>query len=317
MAVFTKLNKSEIENFVDNYKIGKLNNYEEIIEGIENSNYKIFCNNRYYILTLFEKRVNENDLPFFLKLKEYLNNENFLCPKPIKDKNNNIINKIKNKNAVIISFINGEKIILPTNNDCERIGEITADLHQISMKFPLKRKNSLGLNEWKKIFKKCENKYLEKFNLIFKLLNGELLYLEKNWPNNLPSGIIHADLFRDNVFFNNGEISGIIDFYFSCFDFFIYDIAIIINDWCFDKKEKNFNESLVSSIIRGYNKKRKIQSLEINSLNLVCRAAAVRILVTRLHDYLFHPNNAILVKKDPFEYYDILKWHQINAFNNL
>ncbi|MAV63707.1 MAG: homoserine kinase [Candidatus Marinimicrobia bacterium] len=312
MAVYTKLSKKEIELFLQNYSIGTLNYFEEIVEGIENSNFKIVCNNMPYILTIFEKRVNEKDLPFFVDLKFYLNDNKFLCPRPVNDIKGNTINEIKSKKAIIVTFLDGEKIYYPTPDHCEKIGKVTADLHLISSNFQIKRKNSLGLDEWKKIFEKCKTKKIEKFINIFEYLENEMILLETNWPNQLPSGIIHADLFKDNVFFKNNHVSGIIDFYFSCFDFFIYDLAIIINDWCFDKKEKKLNKNLFKSFISGYLSKRKINNEELNSLNILCRAAAVRILVTRLHDYIFHPNNAIVVKKDPFEYYNILKWHKEN-----
>ncbi len=313
MAVFTKLKNTELEEFINEYDIGKINSYEEILEGIENSNFRITCDKKNYILTIFEKRVKENDLPFFIDLKSFLNSNNFLCPKPIKDKQGKVINIIKSKKAVIISFLEGKKIDVATNNECRKIGKITADMHSLTSNFKHKRENSLGLKEWKEIFNKCKKINNKQFDVIFNILENELLFLEKNWPSNLPSGIIHADLFRDNVFFNGGNISGIIDFYFSCFDFLIYDIAIIINDWCFDLNKKSINLDLFNSVISGYNSERKIIQAEIDSFNLLCRAAAVRILVTRLHDYLFHPEGAVVVKKDPFEYYYILEWHQKNT----
>ena len=315
MAVFTKLNKNEIENFVKNYSIGSLDSFEEIVEGIENSNFKIICNNTPYILTIFEKRVNNEDLPFFINLKHYLNKNQFLCPKPIEDNKGNTINEIKSKKAVIVTFLEGKKVLYPTVHHCKEIGRVTADLHLLSSNFNHKRINGLGLNEWKKILNKCQSKRLEKFKNIFMYLENELLFLENNWPDELPSGIIHGDLFKDNVFFKNQNISGVIDFYFSCFDFFIYEIALIINDWCFDLEKKSLKKEHFKSLIDGYLSKRKIEEKEFIYLNILCRAAAVRILATRLHDYLFHPDNAIVVKKDPFEYYYILKWHKENKLS--
>ncbi len=312
MAVFTKLNENEIKNFVNSYDIGSLEEFNGIIEGIENTNYKIICSGTSYILTIFEKRVNEKDLPFFVDLKLYLSNNNFKCPNPIKNKHGKFINSLKNKKAIIISFIEGEKIDLPNENECKEVGKIVGDLHNLTNNFKEKRENSLGIEEWKKLFKKCENTNEEKFNEIILNLKKEINFLEKKWPENLPSGVIHADLFKDNVFFKEEKITGIIDFYFSCYHYFLYDISIIINDWCFEKNGTVFKYKFFNALVQGYNAKRKLVPEEISSLNILLRAATVRILITRLYDYIFHPKDAIVIRKDPFQYYNILRWHQNN-----
>ncbi len=312
MAVFTKLNSSEIEGFVSFYNIGKLEEFSEIVEGIENTNYKIVCNGTPYILTIFEKRVEEKDLPFFIDLKIYLNQNNFKCPKPIKDKRGIIINSIKNKKALIISFLEGKKINIPSIKECFEVGKMVGNLHNLTINFAQKRENSLNIEEWKKIFKKCESKRINKFNDIFDDLKSEIVFLENSLPKNLPSGIIHADLFKDNIFFEKEEITGVIDFYFSCHEFFLYDISIVINDWCFEKNGETFKDNFFKSILEGYKTVRELSNDEMSSFNVLLRAASVRILITRLHDYLFHPIDAIVVKKDPFQYYNILKWHQKN-----
>tara|TARA_A100001015_G_scaffold49197_1_gene54382 strand:+ start:615 stop:1127 length:513 start_codon:yes stop_codon:yes gene_type:complete len=157
------------------------------------------------------------------------------------------------------------------------------------------------------------NNKSEKFDETISLLKSEIEYLENCWPNNIPCGVIHADLFRDNIFFKNEKISGVIDFYFSCYYFYIYDIAIVINDWCFSENGENFNKQNCIAILEEYQKFRELSDLEKKSLNILLRAAAVRILSTRVHDYIFHPPNAVVVKKDPFEYFNILKWHQQNG----
>ena len=312
MAVFTKLTEKQITDFVSLYDLGKLNNYEEVIDGIENTNYKIICGNIPYILTIFEKRVNTSELPFFINLKNYLYKNNFNCPKPIKSKNDEIINTLNDKKAIIISFIDGYKITNPSVDHCTEMGKMVGKLHKLTADFKESRSNSLGLNEWKKILKKCKINNSSEFKNIFSNLSLELKFLEKYLPKNLPSGIIHADLFKDNVFFKNNKISGIIDFYFSCNNCFIYDLAIVINDWCFDNEISNLNNIFFKALIDGYESERKISNSEYESLNIVLRAAAVRILVTRLHDYIFHPNDAILVRKDPNQYFKILNWHQNN-----
>lgn len=313
MAVFTRLNKDQINNFLSYYSIGELNEYFDIVEGIENTNYKIICNQKPYILTIFEKRVNEDDLPFFMDLKIYLNQNNFLCPKPITDNSGNIINSIQNKKAVIISYIEGNKKSSSGKEECKEMGEMLGKFHNITNNFNKKRINTLGLNEWKQIFTKCKSEDKNEFKEIYNNLEKELIFIENNWPINLPKGIIHADLFKDNIFFLDNKISGVIDFYFSCYDFYLYDISIVINEWCFEKKEKLFNKNFFDAFISNYNSQRKLLEEEISSFNILLRAAAVRILVTRLHDFIFHPNDAVVIKKDPIEYFKILKWHQENS----
>ncbi len=317
MAVFTKLNHNQIKNFVSMYDIGELENFSEIIEGIENTNYKIICGGVSYILTIFEKRVDLEDLPFFINLKFFLNKNNFKCPKPISDKRGKIINNIENKKAVIITFLEGVKVEKVEMSHCNEVGKTAGELHSLTKNFNEKRRNSLDFEEWKKICKKCELVKNIEFVDVFQNLKKEISFIEKNWPNKLPSGIIHADLFKDNIFFNKNKISGVIDFYFSCYHFYIYDIAIIINDWCYDNEKKLFNKDYYKAVIDGYNSTRKLKEIEINSLNIVLRAAAVRILVTRLHDYIFHPNDAIVIKKDPYQYINILNWHQNNLIVKL
>ena len=312
MAVFTKLNKNEIEEFINQYEIGKLDDYSEIIEGIENTNYKIICDGVPYILTIFEKRVNEKELPFFIDLKLFLSRKNFKCPKPIENKNSEIINSIKNKKAVIISYIKGYKVELPNMKECFEVGKMIGELHNLSQDFEKKRINNLEINELKKIFNKCLDSQKEELKEIINELINELKFLETSIPKNIPSGIIHADLFKDNIFFSKEKIAGVIDFYFSCFYFYIYDISIVINDWCFDNQGLNFNKDFFYSIIEGYKLSRNLDNAEIEAFNVILRMASVRILVTRLHDYIFHPNDAIVIKKDPFQYFNILKWHQNN-----
>ncbi len=315
MAVFTKLNKLEIENFLDSYELGKLDSYNEIVEGIENTNYKIVCDGNPYILTIFEKRVKDEDLPFFINLKLFLNNNNFNCPKPIRDKNKKIINSIRSKKAVIISFIEGQKINIANFHQCFEVGKVIGNLHDLTTQFNEKRENSLNIIELKKIFVKCEKNKNDKFEDIFHELKIEIDLLEKSLPNNLPSGIIHADLFKDNIFFKDEKISGVIDFYFSCYHFLLYDVCIVINDWCFESNGNEFKNDFFRGIKEGYNSIRNFQNIELKSFNIILRLAAVRILVTRLHDYIFHPNDALLIKKDPYQYFNILRWHQNNNIN--
>ncbi len=167
------------------------------------------------------------------------------------------------------------------------------------------------INDWNKIFLKCLKVTDHKFLNLIDVVKNELIFLEQNWPKNLPNGIIHGDIFQDNVFFKEDTFSGLIDFYFSCNDFYAYELALTTNAWCFSKQNLFLNENF-ESLIKGYSKLSKINNEEIKYFNILLRGAAIRILVTRLHDQLFHPAGAIVKPKDPLEYYNILKWHQEN-----
>ena len=311
MAVFTELNKHEIEDFLRDFTIGDLISFEGIVKGTENSNFKIITTENKYILTILEKRVVEEDLPFFMTLQNKLVEHGFNCPKPIKNNKNLVINKLKNKNAVIISFLDGENLstIMPEN--CYELGSKIAEFTNITKKLKLLRANSLNYDSWVKIFESFKNINDNSYEEYFAVLNEELIFLKNNWPNNLPTAIIHADLFVDNVLFQNNKISGIIDFYFSCNDFIAYELALTANDWCFNK-DGTFNLDNFNSLIMGYNNITTLNSEEKFSMNVLFRGAAVRILVTRLYDKIFHPNEGLNELKDPEEYLKILKWHQEN-----
>ena len=311
MAVFTELNKQDIEDFLKDFTIGNLISFEGIVKGTENSNFKIITTKNKYILTILEKRVVEEDLPFFMTLQNKLVEHGFNCPKPIKNNKNLVINKLKNKNAVIISFLDGENLstIMPEN--CYELGSKIAEFTNITKKLKLLRANSLNYDSWVKIFESFKNINDNSYEEYFAVLNEELIFLKNNWPINLPKAIIHADLFVDNVLFQNNKISGIIDFYFSCNDFIAYELALTANDWCFNK-DGTFNLDNFNSLIMGYNNITPLNSEEKASMNVLFRGAAVRILVTRLYDKIFHPNEGLNELKDPEEYLKILKWHQEN-----
>ncbi len=316
MAVFTKLEKKDIENFLKDYSIGKLISYEGIVEGIENTNYKITTSNHNYILTIFEKRVNPSELPFFMKLQKDLVTHGFDCPLPIENNNGSAINKLKDKSAVIISFLEGKQLqsILP--NHCIEVGSMIARFTNITKSSKLIRKNSMSIDAWEHLFIKCKKKENNVYDPYLETIENELFFLKKSWPKNLPQAIIHADLFQDNIFFKENKISGVIDFYFSCKDFIAYEIALSINAWCFDKIS-GFQQKNYESFMEGFNQHSSLNINEIKALNILLRGAALRILVTRLHDKIFHPEDALVIPKDPKEYLNILEWHQHNNVTDL
>jgi homoserine kinase type II len=315
MAVYTKLEHQEVEQFLEQYNINNFKDYKGITEGVENTNYFIKTSEQDYILTIYEKRVDENDLPFFIKLLSSLSDNRFPCPKPIANKNNEKINKIKNKNAALVTFLNGKSKNKITSEDCFEIGKITAQLHEITKKFKISRKNNLSIESWQNIFEKTIKKKIDLDESIIKKTNNYLSYLKGKWPKNLPEGIIHADLFPDNIFFTKNKVSGIIDFYFACNDFFAYEIAICLNSICFDNNS-TFNMTKAKNLIDGYSSIRVLGEDEKKYLPILCMGAAMRFFLTRLYDFYNTDNKADVKIKDPFEYFKKIEFHStIKNFN--
>ena len=301
------------------FNLGKIISFKGIKKGIENTNYLLRTKNNKYILTIFEKRVQKKDLPFFMSLMDKLNNHNINCPKPQKSKTGNYLINIKNKPASIVSFVEGRDKNKLKIKDCYEIGKNIAKLHAASKKIKLYRKNSLSLSSWPKLLNKIGNKSNKIDINLNDLMKTSLKYIKKRWPRKLSSGIIHGDLFIDNIFFKNNKFYGYIDFYFSSNDFLIYEIAICINALCFDKKNKKFilNKKKSKDLIKGYSKIRKLSQKEKKSLNILCKGAALRYLLTRTYDYLNTPKSAIIKIKDPKEYIQKLKVHNtLNNFKN-
>jgi homoserine kinase type II len=311
MAVYTKLSENELEVFFSKYNLGKLLNYKGIKEGIENTNYFIQTEKGKFILTLYEKRVEEKDLPFFINLMRNLFDKNFPSPEPIINKNGNYISKILEKKAAVVSFLDGytKKVLNP--NDCREVGINTAKLHLITKDLTGKRENKLSINSWRKIYIKVKKNCSKIHPNLPEIIEKNLDEIEKNWPKNIPSGIIHADLFPDNIFFKNNKLSGIIDYYFSCYDYYAFEIAICLNALCFEGKSENlsFNVTKAKKFIDGYSNIRKLTEEEKKSLKVLCQGAAIRFLLTRVFDYLNLTEGAIVKIKDPVEYLKRLEFH--------
>ena len=315
MAVYTKLEHKEVDRFLEQYNINNFKDFKEITEGVENTNYLIKTLGQDYILTIYEKRVDENDLPFFIKLLSILSENNFPCPKPIPNKNNEKINKIKNKNAALVTFLNGHSKTRINTEDCFEIGKITAQLHEITKKFNIYRKNNLSIESWQSIFDKIIKQKIDLDESIIKKTKNYLNFLKDKWPKELPQGIIHADLFPDNIFFTNNKVSGIIDFYFACNDFFAYEIAICLNSICFDNNS-TFNMTKAKNLIDGYSSTRELSEDEKKYLPILSMGAAMRFFLTRLYDFYHTDNKANVKIKDPFEYLKKIEFHStIKNFN--
>ena len=316
MAIYTKISRNDIISIEQKFNLGKIISFKGIKKGIENTNYLLRTKNNKYILTIFEKRVQKKDLPFFMSLMDKLNNHKINCPKPQKSKKGNYLVNIKNKPASIVSFVEGKEKNKLKIKDCYEIGKNIAKLHMVSKKIKLYRKNSMSLGSWPKLLNKIGNKS-NKIDVNLKdLMKTSLRDIKKRWPRKLSSGIIHGDLFIDNIFFKNNKFYGYIDFYFSSNDFLIYEIAICINALCFDKKNRKFifNKKKSKNLLKGYSSLRKLSKDEKNSLNVLCRGAALRYLLTRTYDYLNTSKSAIIKLKNPREYIQKLIIH--NKFNN-
>ncbi len=312
MAVYTKFSQINIEEILSNYNLGKLDMFKGIEEGIENTNYFLSVNGIKFILTVYEKRIKSEDLPFFSNLMSELNKANFKCPVPILNKQNETLTDYKGKKLMIVSFLEGKakKNLSPSN--CKSIGIEVAKMHNITKNFKLKRQNDLSINSWRNLFNSIKDKCTKINKNLPKLIEENLIDVEKNWPKNLPRGIIHADLFHDNIFFKGNKLSGIIDFYFSCEDFFAFEIAICFNAVCFDGMKDNlsFNVTKAKNFIDGYTSIRELNDQEKNSIKVLSQGAALRFLLTRVFDTLNKVDGAIVKVKDPMEYMKRLEFHK-------
>jgi homoserine kinase type II len=312
MAVYTKLNKENIEEILSNYSIGNLKEFRGIEEGIENTNYFLLVDNKKYILTIYEKRVKEKDLPFFSQLMSNLNKSGFKCPVPIESNNKKTIINYKNKNLMIVSFLEGKAKNILSPENCKSVGQEVAKMHEITKNFNIKRENNLSVNSWRNIFDQIKDKCVYIHKDLPLLIESNLKDVEKNWPKNLPTGIIHADLFSDNIFFDNNNLSGIIDFYFSCNDFYALEIAICFNALCFDGQKNNlsFNVTKAINFMNGYNQFRKLNDDEKKCIKVLSQGSALRFLLTRVFDSLNTVEGAIVKVKDPMEYLVRLEFHK-------
>ncbi len=311
MAVYTTINNKDVSVLSKKFALGKIIKFQGIKQGIENTNYLLKTNNKKYILTIFEKRVQKKDLPFFMKLMDTLIQRNINCPKPLKNKNKKYLTLIKNKAACIVTFLDGKDKQHLNNKNCYDVGKNIGKLHKASHRLKLYRKNSMSINNLNPLLKSLKLKSKTIIPNLETVLSKNLMKIKKEWPKNLPKGIIHGDLFIDNIFFKKNKFAGFIDFYFSCNDYLMYEIAICINALCFDKKNNKFilNKQKVKNLIKGYQSVKKISQKEKDSLNILCRAAALRYLLTRIYDYFNTPKTALIKIKDPKEYFQKLTIH--------
>ena len=316
MAVYTLVSSKDLKNLLKEYNIGQLTKFIGIIEGVENSNYILDTTTGKYILPIFEKRINLKDMPYYLKLLNHLNKHNIKCPLPIKRNDGAYLSNIQNKNASIFTYLDGCWSSKPNTKQCELLGTALANLHNAGKDFYLKRKNNFGNYYWESIVLKTSSNAESLQNNLYMEIVLTTKNIVSKWPKNLPKGNIHADLFPDNVFFKNNKISGIIDFYFSCTDFYAYDLAVCINSWCFDKNV-NLNLNKLSILLNSYNTVRPLIKSEIQALPILMAGASLRFFLTRLMDYSLDTKNINVKTKDPKEYLNKLRYHINTSLPNV
>jgi homoserine kinase type II len=309
MAVYTDVSDEELQRFLAGYNIGSLLAYKGIAEGVENSNYLVHTSDGFFILTLYEKRVAASDLPFFLGLTEHLAAHGITCPQPVRSRGGEALGRLVNRPAAIFTFLDGMWIRRPRVVHCGAVGEALAKLHLAGTGFKMTRDNALSVKGWRVLAETAGARADAVKTGLAAAIESELALLEREWPYDLPQGVIHADLFPDNVFFLDDRLSGLIDFYFACTDAFAYDVAICLNAWCFEP-DHSYNITKGRTLLNGYTQVRKLSPREIDVLPLLCRGAALRFLLTRLVDWLNVPPGALVKPKDPLEYYRKLRFHQ-------
>ena len=306
MAVYTEVSDSELEAFLADYDIGRPVSFKGIAEGVENTNYVLTTTIGQYMVTLYEKRVDPRDLPFFLGLMDHLAERGINCPRPIHGRDGRALRSLAGKPAAVTSFLQGMWPRRMTVQHCGPVGEALAGLHLAGRDFALERRNALSVAGWRPLFAGSRPHIDPALDCE---LSAELDFFEASWPRELPAGVIHADLFNDNVFFLDDRLSGIIDFYFACNDFLAYDVAICLNAWCFEP-DNAFNATKARALLQAYDKVRPLDDDERRALPILARGSALRFMLTRLYDWVHTPPDALVKRKDPNEYLAKLRFHR-------
>jgi homoserine kinase type II len=309
MAVYTDVAAEELELFLADYGVGRLVSMKGIAEGVENSNYFVITEAGPFVLTLYEKRVSEADLPFFIGLMEHLASRGVPCPTPLRDREGIALKRLNGRPAALVTFLKGVSPRRVTAEQCGAVGRALAELHLQGADFEIRRKNDLSLEGWRRLAAGCGQRADEVEPGLAAEIAAELEACAAAWPADLPAGVIHADLFCDNVFFDGPRLSGLIDFYFACNDLFAYDAAICLNAWCFEG-HRELNVTKARALLGAYRQVRPFEAAEIEALPLLARGASLRFLLTRLYDWLHPVEGALVTPKDPREYLAKLRFHR-------
>jgi len=314
MAVYTDISEAELQDYLAGYGIGELLSYKGIAEGSENSNFMLHTTKGPYFLTLYEKRVDPRDLPFFLGLMEHLAGKGISCPLPVHRSDGTMIGELAGRPSAVITFLEGMWPRRPTARHCREVGRALAQMHLAAADFGLRRENALSIAGWKKLWSDSVARADEVEPGLAAEVDADFRHLQAAWPERLPQGVIHADLFPDNVFFLGDRLSGLIDFYFACNDLLAYDVATCLNAWCFEK-DFSFNLTKASALLEGYGSVRPLSRAEKEALPVLARGSALRFMLTRLYDWLTISDGALVQKRDPMEYVRRLRFHRaINSY---
>ena len=309
MAVYTDVAADDLTKFLAGYELGELLSCKGIAEGVENSNFLVHTAQGHYILTLYEKRVAAGDIPFFLALMEHLAARGITCPQPVKNRRGETLGQLCGRPAAVVTFLDGMWIRRPDPRHCYALGAALARLHLAGADFAQQRRNTLSVEGWRPLYEQTAARADSVQPGLAKTIEDELIHLEQHWPRDLPQGVIHADLFPDNVFFLGNALSGLIDFYFACTDTLAYDVAVCLNAWCFEP-DHSYNVTKGRELLQGYMKTRPLSPAELDALPLLARGSATRFLLTRLVDWLNVPEGALVRPKNPLEYFRKLRFHQ-------
>lgn len=310
MAVYTKVSSAELSDFLKKYDIGTLVSLTGISEGIENTNYLVQTDKNRFILTLYEKRINPQELPYFLNLMTHLKNKGTDCPLPVASKTGEALLSLCDKKACLTTFLNGKSVSTILPEHCAQLGTAMAKMHLAGKDFPKHRQNDLSVNGWEKLLNKIGKKADTITDGLFEEMTNAFKTVQSNFPSDLPQGVIHADLFPDNVFFTDETLSGIIDFYFACNDALVYELAVCLNAWCFDQDDWEFNPLKARNMIEEYNRIRPLSDTEKEALPILALGSALRFLLTRTYDWLNRVPGAIVTPKNPMEYVKKLRFHK-------
>ena len=309
MAVYTEVTDDALAEFLAEYDLGEVTTFKGIAEGVENSNFLLDATRGRYILTLYEKRTREDDLPFFVGLMQHLAARGVTCPQPVRNRHGAALGRLEGRAAALVTFLDGLWIRRPNARHCAGVGDALAKMHRAGADFAMRRDNALSIEGWPALYRAAQPRADEVAPGLGEEAGAELAALQKIWPRNLPSGVIHADLFPDNVFFLQDRLSGLIDFYFACNDAFAYDLSICLNAWCFET-DGSFNISKGMAMIGAYENVRRLTDAEVAALPVLARGSALRFMLTRLVDWLNVPPGAKVTPKDPKEYLTKMRFHQ-------
>jgi len=309
VAVYTDITEVELGAFLADYDLGELRSYRGIAEGTENSNFVLHVTAGEFILTLYEKRVEAGDLPFFLGLMQHLALKGISCPLPVARRDGSLIGTLAGRSAAVITFLEGIWPRRPNAAQCREVGKALAGLHVAGADFQLSRPNALSVEGWRKLWAGSRDRSHEVDSGLLTEIDADFVMFERDWPKDLPAGVIHADLFPDNVFFLGDKLSGLIDFYFACNDFYAYDLATCLNAWCFEK-DGAFNLTKSRALLAGYLSVRNLSAAEREQLPLLARGSALRFLLTRLYDWLTIPDGGLVLKRDPMDFVRRWRFHR-------